>query len=381
MKALLDSPFTYFSVPFLVSSGCLWIFYHTPSEIAEGVIILTIPILFLPALSRLLGYRRLGVISSTSKLSIRASDKLVIYFVSILIVALSPIDIMENGFKIANPSTYAEFTSAGRYVRHITSLCWILVPVAFFLVRNRLLRRALILYAVIFPILIVDRNRLLLVFFVIAFSFIATTEQKNSSRTILIGMFFTLALFAMIGIFRSGDSFLIESSGRRIVDNYLPLRDLFFSLPALLQQIILYITTPIFNFATVYSESFINQDFLLSQLSPFGRDQFDTYPYSPILVPRFNVGTEFFPLLTFDGIGLVYLSLIIMYLSFLCAAQFLIFSPNIFSLLIFLKVAHTVVFMGFAPQFFILLNFAFIVVILILYLLSSILNSIRTKSS
>lgn len=376
MKNLLNNIFTYFSLPCLFASACLSLFYYTPGRLAEGILVLIIPIVFLPFAGSMLGHHRLGVIAAASRISRRSTDKLVLYTLSGLIVILGPVDIIENGFKLANPSTYADLSGVGRYIRHLSSLCWVLVPVAFFLVKNRLLKIALIFYAIAFPILIVDRNRLLLVFYVLAFSYAVTRDGRKVAWTAFFGVIFLMASFSIIGHFRSGDAFAVESSGNHLTQNYLPLRDTFFLLPAPLQQIVLYITTPIFNFATIYAESFVNTDFLLRQLSPFGREAFDAYPDSPFLVPRFNVGTEFLPFLTFGGIQFVYPAIFIMYLGLLISAQYFSRQPNVFSLLIFLKISHTIIFMGFAPQFFILLNGGFIGLILILYLFSSLLNCI-----
>jgi hypothetical protein len=142
----------------------------------------------------------------------------------------------------------------------------------------------------------------------------------------------------------------------------------------LAQQVILYITTPIFNFATVVSNHFTNQDFLLSQLSPFSRDQFAAYPYSPILVPRFNVGTEFYPFLLYGGMLWVALAFMCLFVSFILAFYLLKRCPNIFTFFIFIKISYNALFMGFAPQFYILLNLMFVILMLLLWFFAELLR-------
>ena len=190
------------------------------------------------------------------------------------------------------------------------------------------------------------------------------------------GLFVVFLTFAVVGAHRSGAAFHVDSSGDVMRYGYFPLKELFFSLPSLLQQIILYVTTPIINFATIYSDDFINQDFLASQLSPFSRDLFEKYPYAPVLVPRFNVGTEFFPFLMYGGIKYVYLALAFIYMSFLISVAYFRHCRSIFSYLIFFKISHTVLFMGFAPQFFILLNLGFIIFILMLSFFSIVVSNV-----
>ena len=108
-------------------------------------------------------------------------------------------------------------------------------------------------------------------------------------------MITVIAVFSALGSLRNGlEIFMVESSGTTLMEGKLPLSDIFYYFPPLLQQIILYIAMPMFNLATIFYEWLLNTDFLLSQLSPFGRDMFDAYPYAPVLVARFNVGTEFF---------------------------------------------------------------------------------------
>jgi hypothetical protein len=150
----------------------------------------------------------------------------------------------------------------------------------------------------------------------------ADSATRTSRKRILLIAGAVVIVFSGLGTLRSGlEAFAIESSGSALREGMLPLKEAFYYLSPLLQQIILYVAMPIFNFATIFAEGFLNQDFLLSQLSPFGRDMFDAYPYAPVLVARFNVGTEFFPWLTYGGFPLVVLSFSFMMTCFVLAER------------------------------------------------------------
>lgn len=304
----------------------------------------------------------------------------------LVVILFGPLDIYVNGFKLLNPSTYAEFNGGGRYIRHITILCWTLIPIAFLYLRNPLAKLFFISYAIIFPILIIDRNRLFISFYSLFLCIVLTYSSTTSERTKLVGklMFCALPLicfliFSLLGKFRSNTGFIVESSGTYLQEGFYPLKDTFINLPRLLQQIVLYVTTPIFNFSTVAAADFFNQDFLLSQISPFNRDSFDAYPYSPILVPRFNVGTEFYPFLLYGGLPMVLGAYVFLLLTFIGVIYLLKKHPNIFTLFIFIKISYSALFMGFAPQFFILLNLMFVMMMLFLWFFSRLLIEATTN--
>lgn len=325
---------------------------------------------------------RLDLGASFNCISYYQKHKIIIFFLCVLVVLSGPLDVYVNGFKLLNPSTYAEFNGGGRYVRHISSLCWILAPIALIFIRNKLVRNFLIVYALVFPILIVDRNRLFMSFYslLLCLYLIFDGLPRSRSRQIKKFLFWLVLIlgvvvFLLIGYFRSGDAFIVESSGSQLSEGAYPLSDVFFMMPALFQQLILYVTTPLFNFATIVFYDYINHDFLLSQFSPFGRDTFDAYPYAPVMVARFNVGTEFYPFLLYGGLQMVFFAFIFMLLSFIVVARILRKYANIFTFLIFLKISYSVIFMGFAPQFFILLNLMFVIMMLALWFFSSLLGS------
>lgn len=362
---------------------CLLIFFFNISE--EFIFSLLAFFLIITPAVLICGFvlsPRLNLGASYNCIFYYKKHKAVVCFLCILIVLSGPLDVYINGFKLLNPSTYADFNGVGRYVRHISSLCWILAPIALILIRNKWIKRFLIVYALVFPVLIIDRNRLFMAFYslLLCLYLIFDSLPRSRSRQIKKYLFwlvliFGIFVFLLIGYFRSGDAFIVESSGDRLSEGAYPLSDVFFMMPTLFQQLILYVTTPIFNFATIVFYDFTNHDFLLSQLAPFSRDTFDTYPYAPVMVARFNVGTEFYPFLLYGGLQMVFFAFIFMLLSFIAVARLLRKHANIFTFLIFLKISYSAIFMGFAPQFFILLNLMFVIMMLSLWFFSSLLGS------
>ena len=98
------------------------------------------------------------------------------------------------------------------------------------------------------------------------------------------------------------------------------------------------------------------------------------------MVERFNVGTEFYPWLLYGGMSLAVCSLFFLVVSFFLVSKLFEKRSNIFTLLIFLKVSYTLLFMGFAPQFYILLNFVFIFLMFALWRVSVILRFAKAAS-
>lgn len=385
MSNYINSVSFYFLLPIYTALILLLIFFNIPENYYYGLYFLfttiTLPVL---ATMFILPGLKIRMHEYYQRMDSNSSYRYILLVLCSIIVLFGPIDIHLNGFKLLNPASYAEFNGVGRYVRHITILCWIFIPVAFIFVRSPLIRFFLIMYALVFPILIIDRNRLFLsfysLFFCLCLNYNLSDQVKGKGwKRILFYMIPLLCIlsFAFIGHFRSGSAFTVSSSGTLLHYNAYPLTQSFAKLPSLVQQIVLYITTPIFNFLTVASQNFINPDFLLSQFSPFSRENFSTYPYAPILIQRFNVGTEFYPFLLYGGMSMIVMPYLFLLISFLMALLLFKKYPNIFSFLIFIKISYSALFMGFAPQFYILLNLMFIVLMFFLWFCVYLLRELR----
>jgi hypothetical protein len=400
-------------LPVYTALALLLIFFNIPAEFHYDLFIfyaiITVPVLLV---AQLMPWK-IHLEDYYQAISTHASYRFIILACCFVILLFGPADIYFNGFKLLDMANYTELPGIGRYVRHINLLCWIFIPVAFIFIRSRLVKFCFISYAILFPILIVDRNRLFLscyslflclllgnvheitlttsknaqcsattraklitiwasVVKVISCTFLACTNSKSRLKFLLwlipiIGIF----TFAILGHFRTNRYELIApTSGTELREGAYPLRDTFLSLPLLIQHVILYITTPIFNFVTVAYQDFVNQDFLLRQFSPFSRANFAPHPYAPILMRRFNVGTEFYPFLLYGGLSMVAGAFVLMLIAFLLALCLFKKYPNIFTFLIFIKISYNILFMGFAPQFYILFNLMFVVLMVFLWFLA-----------
>lgn len=312
-------------------------------------------------------------------------DKFVLKIFGFFVILMFPLDVYFNGFKLLNPASYAEFYGTGRFIRHITSLCWMLVPIAYIIKRdNPWVAKLFLISSVLLPIMMIDRNRLMMSFFcyfIILYARFRSTSVRTKPheyRKVKLRIYSFLillpAIFVMIGFYRSGASFSIESSGERIVYGKFPLTSFFEIMPASIKQILLYITTPFFNFTHVASTGFINDQFLLSQISPFSRDDFPMYPYAQVLIVRYNVGTEFYPFLLFGGMSLVFIAMFFVVMTFAAIFYWFCKTKGIYAWLLFLKFSYLMLFLGFAPQFYILLNIMSTIVIIMLYCFSRFLK-------
>jgi hypothetical protein len=382
LEKITNSLSFYFLFPAYLALVLLFTYFNVPKDYYSSLFIfytlISLPVLFLTFFSPL--EMRLSVYYQA--ILAKRRYRFISLAVSLFILACSPLDIYVNGFKWLAPETYADIKGLGREVRHITIMCWILIPVAYMSLRSALWKFFFISYALLFPVLIIDRNRFFIscyALFLCAFlnSLYQVKQKKKSQRNSLLIYLIPvccLLIFALLGHYRSGNAFIVPTSGEYLAFGSFPLKESFSHLSALTQQIILYITTPIFNLATIISLDFANQEFLLSQFSPFSRENFAAYPYAPILVPRFNVGTEFYPFLLYGGITWLGFAFIGLLISFIIAFYLLKKCPNIFTFLIFIRISYNALFMGFAPQFYILLNLMFIILMILLWFFAELIR-------
>ncbi|UUM70161.1 O-antigen polymerase [Aeromonas veronii] len=378
----LDKYSFFISIPLLLQFLILVLFFNIPKFYYAGVLFLPLVMLCLGISVDLIFKNGVGNSFFVDKLSFhrKKNHEFVAGLFLTLVLLLVPVDIYVNGFKILDPSSYAELNGIGRYIRHFTSFCWIAVPFSLLYIRRPVLRLLLICLGVLVPILFVDRNRLLLSFFCLVYFYVfykrsglIGIKRKSNIKLFLVTLGIVV-LFGGLGVYRSGTSFIVLSSGDKLIEGYYPLRDVFLLLPDIFKQIILYISTPIFNFATVFYQDFINPDFLFSQLSPFDRDSYDAYPFSPILVPRYNVGTEFYPFLLYGGMQSVIMAAIFTSLLFVLVVKIHHKYNNIFTLLLFLKIAYTMFMVGFAPQIITFYNLFSIGIIICLYVVGLLMS-------
>ena len=152
MNRVVDFQFLYFVAPILLSTCLAFVFFNISIPMLEGIISLVVPILFLYVIGMLFFFRGLGLSKAAREIKLYKGDRIVAVTLSAIVLILGPLDIYVNGFKLLNPSTYAEFHGIGRYIRHISSLCWVLIPIAYVFLKHSKMKWVFILYALLFPI-------------------------------------------------------------------------------------------------------------------------------------------------------------------------------------------------------------------------------------
>ena len=289
------------------------------------------------------------------------------------IILLCVLDIAVRGPSLFDPDhmAYFNFTPFERRLRHLSSLVWVL-GVLSFVIRSIPTRILFFVSSILFPLLFLDRNRMLFALFGIGISFLVFDQfkriRKLSLAIALICGLFAIILFAWLGQKRNSDGAFasIYEKSRQIhyaqmqapdpnvsyqcpIPDHLPVSDWFLSLPSFYQRPVLYVASPIFNLATQNFCKIQNGELLKSQLIPL-------YPKTkeilevPLVTPYLNVGTEFFPFFLAGG----WPALIFMLLLTVLLVQFLIWRLCrkfcIFEFLVLVRVLYCCVFINFAPQ-------------------------------
>jgi hypothetical protein len=264
-----------------------------------------------------------------------------------------------------DPTTYATFDGGRAHIRHVSNMSWTLPPIALLCLRNKTLRRLLVVVGFIFPILVLDRNRIFAVLFASMWILIIRKSKTNpfSWKKVALFGFAGVTCFSVLGILRSGSLDSIQ----------LPFSPLFKASPLVLQWLLLYVSAGIYNFSTILAIEYRNSDFLMNQIVPFSGSVETAGSGIPLDAETINVGTEFFPFLMAFGPGGVIFSAFALYALLLCSVALLRWKLTVFSVLIFLRLGYVCIMSPFAPQAFTWTNFGFIALCLSLWIVSILL--------
>tara|TARA_R110000851_G_scaffold4753_2_gene19667 strand:+ start:15379 stop:16533 length:1155 start_codon:yes stop_codon:yes gene_type:complete len=360
----------YLTLPVFIQLALVLLFFYIPPEMYLSLLFLPCTFFFCALFCNFFTTKKIALSDAIGNQLYNLEMKVFLFF-CFFVILLIPLDIYFNGFKLIKPWTYAEFHGVGRYIRHITNFSWLLCLFGALFFKNGFRFKFILFVGLITPIIFIDRNRLLMglfsVFIIWYYSGSTNLQRFKKNLQALVFLIFIGLIFSLIGSARSGTGFFVPSSGEYLVNGYFPLNNLFYYLPLGIQQIVLYITTPLFNFAHMIYLDFSSDVFLLKQLSFLSRDSFPHYPFSPVLVARYNVGTEFFPILLYGGKFAVFISLLSCSIFFLFFVRLINKKPNFITLALFIKCAYTTLLLGFAPQFFIVYNFVSLFFMLAIY--------------
>ncbi|NII75041.1 hypothetical protein FHW84_003639 [Dyella sp. SG562] len=364
MKALLRRPSTYLGLPMLLACGATLLTYDLPEGYLDGVLLLiagAVAMLALDALSgvRLPPFERFALreYAGTREAMVAFAFCALVAVFCLLDLALFPIPLLDK------PSAYAQMEGGREHIRHLSAWCWVLPPVGLLCVRHRGLRYAMVLAGIVFPILVIDRNRIFASLFSVAL--VLVLRRKGGLRlpwpaVLLLGLVGAV-LFAVLGILRSGP----------LEGVTLPFGALYREAPPGVKWLLLYLTAGPYNFASMLAKQYHNADFLLNQVVPLRGSIVTAGTGIPLDSPTINVGTEYFPFLLALGPAGAVAAMLGLYAMLVWSARRLCASTSLFSLLIFLRMAYVAAMAPFAPQAYTFMSAGFIALCLLMQLFAA----------
>ena len=363
MSRLLRLPSTYLAVPILLACACTLLSYDLPGDYLQGMLLLAATALGIVLFDAFAGPRlppmqtfRMSHYAGTRESFVAMAYAAGIVAFCLLDLALFPIPLL------VDPSSYATMEGGHEHIRHISDMCWTLPPIGMLCARRKWLRHLLIGIGVVFPILVIDRNRLFASLFSLAF---VVVLRRDASRPLpwktvaFIGVLGAGA-FSVLGILRSGTLDTVA----------LPFSDAYRAAPPGIKWLLLYVSAGPYNFGAILAKHYVNATFLINQLVPGAGSIATAGTDIPLDASNINVGTEFFPfLMAWGPVGAV-LSMVGLYALLAWSVRRLQPAASLFPLLIFLRLAYCCVMSPFAPQAYTWSSAGFIGVCLLLHLLA-----------
>lgn len=361
---MLRLPSTYLALPILLSCGLTWLTYDLPDSYLEGVLLLAMTAFVIMLVDLLFGARlptfaqfRARRFAGTREAFVALAFACGVMFFCLLDLTLYPIPLIDN------PSSYANMEGGHEHIRHISDMCWALPPIGLLCVRSKWLRNLLVVVGLIFPVLVIDRNRI----FASLFSFaLVVMFRRDESRPLpwkAVG-FLALAggvVFSVLGMLRSGSLDTVT----------LPFSAMYRAAPQGVKWLLLYVSAGPFNFGAMLAKHYSNASFLINQVVPMAGSIATAGTSIPLDAANINVGTEFFPFLMALGpIGAV-ASMLALYAMLWWSVRRLRSPISLFSWLIFLRMSYVCVMSPFAPQAFIWTNAGFIALCLLMQVLAA----------
>lgn len=363
MKRLLHLPSTYLGLPLLLSCALTYFSYDLPTGYAQGLLLLAMmamaTVVFdlgsntrLPPVAKF----RLRRYAGTREAFVALAFAWGVVLFCAIDLALFPVPLFDK------PSSYAVMENGREHVRHISDMCWTLPVIGLLCARSKAVRNALILIGLVFPVLVIDRNRIFAAFFSLALVIALRRDESRPLpwKRIVAIVLASGAIFSILGSIRSGS---IETVA-------LPFSPLYRSLPQGLKWLLLYASAGPFNFGAIEAKQYINASFLINQLVPMSGSVATAGTNIPLDASNINVGTEFFPFLMAWGPAGAVASMALLYAMLLWSVRRLCAAVSLFPLLIFLRVAYVCVMAPFAPQAFTWTNLGFVLLCLVLQLLA-----------
>jgi hypothetical protein len=368
MRKIMRLPSFYLGIPILLTCGLTLLTYDLPAGYTEGIFLLAATamavVVFdawtgvrIPPIARFRSHRYVGTREAFVALAFSA----VIVVFCVLDIALFPIPLFDN------PSSYATMEGGREHIRHISNLCWILPPVGMLCVRSRWLRNLLIVIGLIFPVVVIDRNRIFatLYSFALVILFRRDTAKPLPWKTIIFLALIGATAFSVLGTLRSGTLDTVA----------LPFNRAYHAAPQGVKWLLLYMSAGPYNFGALFAKHYSNASFLINQLVPLSGSVATAGTDIPLDASNINVGTEFLPFLMAAGPAGAVISVVVLYAMLLWSVRLLRRNVSLFHLLIFLRMSYVCVMSPFAPQAYTWSNFSFIALCLLLQVLAACLPS------
>ena len=364
MKRLLRLPSTWLGLPILLACGLTWFTYELPPDYLEGLLLLVVTaaaivLLDVQACVRIpdTAHFRARDYTGTRDAFVALAFAGLILLFCLLDLTLFPIPLFDK------PSAYAVMTGGREHIRHVSDMCWVLPPIGLLCARRRWLRYLLIVVGFVFPVLVIDRNRLFAAVFSFALLILLRRDEARPLPWKAVGALALagVSVFAILGIVRSGTLQYVT----------LPFGAMYRAAPQGIKWLLLYGSAGPYNFSAMLAKHYVNADFLINQLVPLHGSVATAGTGIPLDAPNINVGTEFFPFLLALGPYGAVASAFMLYAMLLWSVQRLRPTVPLFSLLIFLRMSYVCVMSPFAPQAFTWTNAGFIGVCLFLQLFAA----------
>lgn len=364
MKALLRLPSAYLCLPMLFACGVTLFTYDLPTGYGQGILLLVLVAAGILLLDAAIGIRLPSSAHFRARRYVGTREGFVaLAFAAVVVLfcafdlALYPIPLIDN------PSSYASLEPGREHIRHFSDMCWTLPVIGLLCTRHAGLRYLLVMVGLVFPVLVIDRNRIFAALFSIAF---VVAMRRDDSRPLpwkAIGVLGVVGcvVFSVLGAIRSGS----------IENVTLPFSDLYKAAPQGVKWLLLYISAGPYNFGAMLAKHYANSTFLIHQLVPGSGPLLTTDTDIPFDAPNINVGTEYLPFLLAWGAAGAVASIGAAYALLVWCVRRLRPNVPLFGLLMFLRIAYVSVMSPFAPQIFIWLNGAFLAICLVLQVLAA----------
>ena len=374
MRWLLRLPSAYLGLPILFACGLTLLTYELTADYLQGLLLLALTAAAIVLFDTQAGLRiptaalfRARNYAGTREAFVALMLAGMVGLFCLLDLTLFPIPLFDN------PAAYASMAGGREHVRHVSDMCWVLPPIGLLCTRSRRLRHLLLAVGLLFPVLVIDRNRLFASLFSLA---LVIVLREDAARPLPWKRVGALALagasiFSILGMLRSGPLDHVT----------LPFSAVYRAAPQGIKWLLLYGSAGPYNFSAMLAKHYSNASFLIHQIVPMSGSVATAGTDIPLDAPNINVGTEFLPFLLALGPAGAVGSVVVLYALLRWSTRRLRRTVPLFSLLIFLRVAYVCVMSPFAPQAFTWTNAGFIGLCLVLQVVAAWLPVTRPRAA